>query len=115
MKSLYKKVCLLFAVVIFSLSGCAGTPVTIKSFPVQDVALEKGRPIKAEACGFQLLLVIPIMINGRLESAFNELKEKAGSDYIAQVSIEEYWRYAFIGTVYCTSLEAIAYTKAVSK
>lgn len=115
MKYSFKKIYLFLAISIFSLSGCAGTPVTIQSFPAQDVVLEKGRPIKAEACGFQLLLLIPIMINSRLERALDELKQKAGSDNIANVSIEEYWRYAFVGTTYCTSLEAIAYPKAASK
>jgi hypothetical protein len=106
---------LLLAVGCLLLTACAGTPVTLKSFPASEVNQASGRAISAEACGFQLLLLIPISINSRLERAYEELKEKAGYDNIANLSIEESWKYAFVGTVYCTRLEAIAYQKSARK
>ena len=115
MKTKTNKLFLLFAGFILSLSGCAGTPVTLKSFPAKDIAQTSGRPISGEACGFQLLLLIPISINSRLERAFEELQRNAGNDNIANLSIEESWKYAFVGTVYCTRLDALAYQKTASK
>lgn len=109
MKSTRMNSILLVVMAILMLSGCAGTPVTINSVPAQQVDLKNGRSISADACGFQLLLLIPISINSRLENAYTDLLNKAGKDRIGNVSIEESWIYAFVGTVYCTRLEAMAY------
>jgi hypothetical protein len=114
MKSKFKKISLLLAGACLLLSGCTGTPVTLKSFSAKEIVQENSRPISAEACGFQLLLFIPINTNSRLERAFTELQKKADNDHLADLSIEEYWRYAFVGTLYCTKLEAIAYQKTAS-
>lgn len=114
MKTKHKIMCLLIACTFLTLIGCAGTPITLKSFPAKDIIQTSSRPISAQACGFQLLLFIPININSRLEQAYSALQEEAGNDKIANLRIEEYWRYAFVGTVYCTRLTAIAYKKAES-
>jgi len=111
MKTLSSKISLIIAGASLFLSGCAGTPVSLKSFPASDIIQTSSRPISAEACGFQLLLFIPISINSRLERAFYELQEKAGEYNMANLSIEESWIYAFVGTIYCTRLDAIAYQK----
>jgi len=68
----------------------------------------ESRTITAEACGFQLLLFIPIAINGRLESAYGMLEAKAGGDFITDVEVQERWTYGFVGTSYCTELRAKA-------
>jgi hypothetical protein len=97
------------------LAGCAGTPVKIAS--VQDraqVDLTKGRQISASASGFQLLLLIPIAINGRHEAAYRDLLAQAGDSVLADVRITESWRYAFVGTIYTTTMEATAYPKIVA-
>ncbi|MBI5016792.1 MAG: hypothetical protein HZB55_15070 [Deltaproteobacteria bacterium] len=38
-----------------------------------------------------------------------ELMQRAGTDYVTDVKIEESWWYGFVGTEYCTRLEATAY------
>lgn len=104
----------LIAALAFSavLSGCMGTAITIPTLTDQPIDYSLGRPITASACGFQLLLVIPIMSNDNAERAFEELREKAGKDsYIADVKVSERWIYAFVGTVYCTDMQATAYPK----
>ena len=100
---------LLAVVVTTLLTACAGNPVSIGT-RLNDGTPPKGveRTIKAEACGFQLLLFIPISINGRAERAYQELEEQAGGDFITDVQIQERWTYALVGTVYCTSLRAKA-------
>ncbi len=89
--------------------GCAGTPVKIDSLPKQPIDTAKGRVITAQACGFQLLLLIPIMINERQSRAYQELLMAAGREHITDVKIKESWTYAFVGTIYCTQFEATAY------
>jgi hypothetical protein len=94
------------------LSACNSTPINLG--PELDVKYEAApsRQISAEACGFQLLLLIPIASNSRQEKAYQMLKAQAGGDYIADIKITERWTYALVGTVYCTTLEATAYPKS---
>lgn len=96
------------------LTACSGTPAHLGSTTAdvpKDIDFSKGRPISASACGFQLLLLIPIAVNNRMQNANEELIEKAHGDYISDVKITESWKYAFVGTVYCTELSATAYPR----
>lgn len=98
-------------------AGCAGTPIrfggTHPNFDSTNVNFDIGKEIVAEASGFQLLLFIPIMINDRHERALQRLTEMAGRDYITDIRIEESWTYAFVGTVYTTTIKAMAYPRKV--
>lgn len=90
--------------------GCTGAPVMFKSMTEQNYDATKGRTITAGACGFQLLLFIPININNRQQQAYTKLIRQAGNDhYVTDIKVQEKWTYAFVGTVYCTQLEATAY------
>lgn len=109
------KALLLFAGLLLVLGGCAGGPINVRSVTTSEVTESRGRPISAEACGFQLFMVIPISINSRLERAFAQLQRQAAGDKIANLTIEEYWRYAFVGTTHCTKLDAMVYRAADSK
>ena len=92
------------------LSACNSTPVRFDTITdLSTIDSSRGRRIKAEAGGFQLLGVIPININSRQERAYQELMDQAGSDAIANVKVSETWAYAVIGTTYWTVLEATAY------
>lgn len=99
------------AVGLFVLAGCASTPITLPAINAKEVDLSQGREVTGRSCGFQLLLVIPININGRFEEAYDQLKGQAGRDLMANLRIEESWTYAFVGTVYCTKLMATAYPR----
>ena len=98
------------AVVIAALlaSACAGAPVALGTRADKPVPVGTSRTVAANACGFQLLLFIPIAINERAERAYKALEAQAAGDYITDVQVEERWSYAFIGTIYCTSLKAKA-------
>jgi len=93
------------------LSGCAGNPVQIG--PKGDERYDSTHPreISAQACGFQLLMFIPILSNSHAARAYQALKQQAGDDYIADVKVREEWTYAFVGTIYCTTMEATAYPR----
>jgi len=91
--------------------GCAGHPVKFATPEPQQVDRTEGRPIAAKACGFQLLLFFPISINGRAERAYQSLLAQAGSDSIADISVAESWYWGFVGTGYCTEMQATAYPR----
>jgi hypothetical protein len=100
---------LLVSLVLF---GCAGQQIKIASVTDQtQIDKTQGRKISASASGFQLLLLIPIAINGRHESAYRDLLAQAGDGVLADVTVTESWSYAFVGTVYKTTMEATVYPK----
>ncbi|HBA84142.1 MAG TPA: hypothetical protein DCZ95_08620 [Verrucomicrobia bacterium] len=109
--NLTKKIGSAFFAVLLTVSGwgCAGTKVHFDHVPVEKLDLTKGRTIKASSAGFQLLLLIPIAVNGRHYRAYEGLKKAAAGDYITDIQIQESWRYAFVGTVYRTTFKATAY------
>lgn len=102
-----------FLVFLLFAQGCMGTPVRFneanRGIKLEDVDFGRGRSIEASASGFQLLLLIPISINDRHNRAFSILKGEAGDCYITDIKIEESWTYAFVGTVYTTRIQAMAY------
>ena len=99
------------AAAILAISGCAGTPVALGSKVSGGIPVGEERVITGMGCGFQLLLFIPIAVNGRMAQAYSELEAKAGGDFITDVSVEETWGYGFVGTTYCTVLKAKAIRK----
>jgi hypothetical protein len=106
------------AFVTFALmAGCAGVPVDFASRSVSDrsqVDLTQGKKISASASGFQLLLFIPIGINGRHKEAYDALLEQAGDSVLSDITITESWKYGFVGTTYITTIEATAYPRKAS-
>jgi hypothetical protein len=111
MKKVSIKKTITMFVLCFIVAGCMGAPVTFKSELNPNYDTDKGRRITAGSCGFQLLLLIPIRINGRLEDAYQSLMEKGGHDFVANIHVKESWYYAYVGTLYCTNLEATAYPR----
>lgn len=101
-----------FGLLAVSLSGCIGE--TMRIDPITDLGSidrSRGRKISAQASGFQLFAVLPIGTNSRHEQALEKLREQAGDDVIADVSISESWYYAILGTVLTTAIEARAYPR----
>jgi len=88
--------------------ACTGTPVRLGSPSDQPLPTGAARDISASACGFQLLLLIPIQTNNRLTRAYRALSAQAAGDYITDVEVQEEWGYRFVGTQYCTHLRAKA-------
>ena len=90
--------------------GCMGTKVHFEDTPA-NVDLTQGRSIEGKSSGFQLFLFIPIGVNDRHETAYRRLKQAAGNNYITDIKIKESWTWAYVGTVYHTTLSATAYQK----
>jgi hypothetical protein len=110
MRNLARHLCAFFA--LAALGGCSGIPISLGS-PV-DGPVPKGteRQISSESCGFQLLLLIPIAVNGRAAQAYHDLEAQAGGDFITDVEVKETWTYGFVGTLYCTQMRAKAIHRA---
>jgi len=97
-----------------ALAGCAGVPANFAPRAVTDraqVDLTKGERLTAKASGFQLLLFIPIGINGRHAAAWQALLDQAGDRALSDITITESWQYGFVGTQYTTTIEATAYPR----
>jgi hypothetical protein len=113
MKTIKSLTIFVFFIILFLVIGCAGSPIRFggndPNFDNTNVDFGKGREIIASASGFQLLLFIPININNRHTEAYQQLRGMAGRDYITDIKIEESWTYAFVGTVYTTTIKAMAY------
>jgi hypothetical protein len=113
MKAHYFLTSLILLILLILIAGCSGKPIRInqqnQNIQLGDVDFTKGRDISASASGFQLLLFFPISINDRHERAFQTLRGQASHDYITDVKIQDSWTYAFVGTVYTTTIEAKAY------
>ena len=104
--------CLIVAICVGILSACTSTPVRVNDeVNLADIDLTRGKMVRAKAAGFQLFLVIPIMVNSRQERAWERLKQDAGSDYISNVTITERWTYGWVGTAYTTIIEGMAYPR----
>jgi len=93
------------------LSACKSVPVQFGSQGDEKYDATKPLVVSAEACGFQLLVFIPIRTNSRAARALADLRREAGEDYITDIKVREKWRYAFWGTMYCTYMEATAYPR----
>ncbi len=91
-------------------AGCVGTPITFTSLTDVKYDATKGKTVSGSACGFQLLLFIPIKVNDRYERAYAELLADAGPGYsVTDITVSESWTYGLVGTAYCTDLKATAY------
>ena len=113
MRSLSKFRLLAILVLIIFSAGCAGKAVQIESIADhQAYDASKGREIEVSAGGFQLFLLIPIRTNSRQARAYQALRNMAGDDHvITNVRVQESWTYAFVGTVYTTTMRATLYPK----
>jgi hypothetical protein len=107
MKTLFKY--LIVLLVVSTCAACTGTPVNMGSRgAIPAVNAADARTITSEACGFQLLLFIPIALNSRAERAYKDLEAQAAGDFITDVQVQERWSWGFVGTSYCTVIQAKA-------
>jgi len=103
----------LLMIASIALAGCTGTAVQVGT-PAERVDLSaidfsKGRKVTGAASGFQLLLLIPISLNSRHDRAYTALLAQAGGDYVTDIAVTESWAWGFVGTVYTTTIEGMAY------
>ena len=97
---------------ILALVGCAGGTLKITSaLDPQRLDRTRGRALSVTSRGFQAVILVPIGTNGRQARAYKALLAEADGDTLADVTVTESWAYAFVGTIYSTTLSATAYPK----
>ena len=110
MNTSFKRSCAgIVALALLVGAGCTSTLVSFPTAPVPNYDVSRPRTIISEASGFQLLLFIPIGVNGRYEEAWDDLQLQAAGDYIGDIMVQDSWTYAFVGTIYRVRLQANAY------
>jgi len=105
------KIALVSLSFVILLAACSSGPVRLHDNTSANIDLSQSRPISSRGCGFQLLLVIPISVNSRLERAYDSLARQADGWVIGDIQIQESWWYGYVGTIYCTHIKARAYRK----
>jgi len=90
------------------LAACEGNPVRLGSPVEGPPPTGQSREVTAQSCGFQLLYFIPIAINTRVERAYAGIQRQVLGEYVTDVRVTEQWTYAFVGTIYCTTIDARA-------
>lgn len=112
MKSITTMILIAALPIIFCI-GCSGTPVKFneigREFDQSRIDFTKPKTISASKSGFQFLLWVPIGVNDRHEDAYIKLRTQAPNDFITDIKIKESWTWAYVGTIYKTTMEATAY------
>lgn len=100
----------LLAIAIAS-PGCSTTPARLGPDPRVPYDESRGRAISSAECGLNLGGVIGLGTPSVFVRAVTSLRAQAPFDYITNVEMRTYWRYAFIGSRHCVLLRATAYPK----
>lgn len=90
-------------------AGCVSTTTHIDPMSPLPPNKRPGQVVSSRACGFMLLGFLPIRTWSRNWRAYELLKRKARRGVLADVEVRESWSYAFIGTKYCTTMNALVY------
>ena len=96
---------------VVGILGCASQQVNLSSHAQGAYDPSSRQQISSRGCGFQLFSLIPIVVNSRADRAYRALVEQAPDSYITDVKVSERWTYAYVGTVFCTQLDATAYRR----
>ncbi|HEX9396571.1 MAG TPA: hypothetical protein VF943_07495 [Burkholderiales bacterium] len=87
-------------------TGCSGVPVSLGSQVSGPIPTGPERQVQSRNCGFQLLGVIPIMVNDRQSRAYEGIETQAAGGFISDVRVTETWSWWLIGVKVCTTLNA---------
>ena len=92
--------------------ACSTPPVPLGTHGTRPPSDARAREVRAQACGFQLMVLIPIRVNRRYERAYRALERQEPGALLTDVRVREKWFYGFAGTAYCTELTAQAYSSS---
>lgn len=95
-----------------ALAACQNTPVYIQSGGALHRDARKGERVLAESCGYQLFSFIPIRQKNRAVRAYEKLQARADQRVLTDIEVEERWAWIVVGTLYCTRMRAVAYTRS---
>ena len=93
--------------------SCVGPTVKLSNQRELSYDPSQSRTIRASECGYQVFGWVPLDVLDRAQRAYYSLLSQASGDVILDVKVRERWYYALIMTIYCTDLEATAYTSSL--
>ena len=102
---------LVAACAALGMAGCISGPVEIGGPPATSYDVSRPRTIASSACGFILFAVLPFNLHNGVRRANDSLLAQAGGDYVTDVKIGSSWTYAFVGTVHCVQMQALAFPR----
>ena len=107
-----KKINLLTFVIRLSVIqyGCVSDQVKFENTSLKALDLTSEKRISGKAGGLLLFGILPMYINGRQKSAYEDMMVKVGSGYhVVDINVRDQWKWAFIGTRCNTLMTALAY------
>ncbi|MBM9575968.1 hypothetical protein JWG45_02270 [Leptospira sp. 201903070] len=98
---------LIFLWALISQFSCVSTPVFIPESKLQIQNTDTITvPAYGKECGFLFFMFIPIGLNDRSAKAFSKVVEQAEGGILSEVTFQESWYWALLGTRYCTTVTA---------
>lgn len=105
------RVRLVAASAALGMSGCISGPVELGSPSSSSYDASRPRSISSSACGFILFAVLPLNLHNGVRRANEALLAEANGDHVTAVKIGSSWTYAFVGTVHCVQMQALAFPR----
>jgi hypothetical protein len=90
-------------------AGCVGTAVQFADPPMDKLDLSRGTSVMGAASGLSLFECIPIGINQRHARAYDRMQRKVPYQHLTNITVQDSWKWAFIGYKYSTIMRATAY------
>lgn len=107
-----KKSNLLFIILLLSVIqyGCVSDQVKFVNSSTKTLDMTSEKRISGKGGGLLLFGFIPMFINSRQQSAYEDMMVKVGSGYhVVDINVQDQWKWAFIGTKCNTFMTALAY------
>ncbi|PJZ54610.1 hypothetical protein [Leptospira adleri] len=96
-----------FLILVSLLFSCVSTPVFI---PESKIHAQNSNTISIPAygkeCGFLFFMFLPIGLSDRSAKAFSKVVAQAEGGSLSEVTFQESWYWALLGTRYCTTVTA---------
>ena len=90
--------------------GCVSDQVKFVNSSPKTLDLTSEKKIFGKGGGLLLFGFLPMYINGRQKSAYEDMMVKVGSGYhVVDINVQDQWKWAFIGTKCNTYMTALAY------
>jgi len=95
------------ALLLCGVTACSSGRVNIAPRPPMSASLLGSA--KGSSCGFLLLNLLPMGVNGRVDAAHAEAQAALGTSEVVDVRIRERWYgLPLAGTILCTDVEQTA-------
>lgn len=91
-------------------AGCVSDTVKFTNSSTKKLDMSREKKVLGKAGGLFLFGLLPIGINSRQQSAYDDMMMKVGSGYqVVDVNVVDQWKWVIIGTKCNTYMTALAY------